>query len=996
MNVDPIVRTIQPGGVVQFKGQIINNNAYPIVDGSVYVKIFREESQNRVNALPLVDQFVAKEGINLSAHGTSTIEFDWVSPLSIMSGSYKAAMYFQSADEFSLLGLSFTNDIIGNTSNFTVTGNNKTGVYLSKDDVLVEGKQFMFAGFPPRVNSTTTVPVSAYLVNTTNQNHNVLVTWSIFRWDGLKKENLIEQKSGFYTVKPGRMAITLDVTQKDYPVYYIVAEASYKNSKSILDIRFIRDEVPDARLNFMGVDSYPVKNKDQTSAIVCMHAVSDHELPGGKLELSVIDEKGKVVSSSLYEGPIDFNMMGFKSIFARENNLNVFTLRANLYKDGKLKDAAQIVYNCKDIDKSLCAPEDKFSLIYFVVISIIILAVILIIVPKRKRVLFAILLSISFFGFGSVSEAKTVTWSGTNEWPMYIKNFNGEHHCMLYTGSVHTTDRGWNVAATDPDAENDCRTERNYGSPVSMQVTYGARVYNTTTGSEVELADGATVEPNSKIRLRFTPYNNTDIYWSGTAAYVGSPYGYWVANAAAPNTTPAASDSTGFSSSGRLPIGTGGTQVGGLAYTIYVAMSVNPSTKTVSNQTGLSCGSLTTSASGDYMDCTVTAANNSTISPNFNFAATTAQFRNVFGLKTNYSIEFNKDYPKADGTYVPETHNVSWKRDGDAAFGMYVQDVAAQTIPFSLSVKAAVIQPPTNVNGTCPGSGTSGSITWSAPAIAPDTYTVKVTDKTLGGVPTSYSGLTTTSKDVTTVAGHAYTFTVAAVKGGVSSSEVSGSFSCVVSAVDCTGTVPNNVSTFACPNTAISSEVSTAWSNVGTAASCPTGAANVCKYYSGATCNASALPAGALVCRNTSSDKLGAWSMATPDQCLSTNGLVDAAANCKYYDPVSCTNNGKIVKNPVTLQLYSGIYKSNFVPPLPYDRVWWRDILGVEKDIRATTSPVTVLMTPGPKSIISSIYYVSAAGGNQYYTSTGRCNFTVDTGCIEGAVIGSCSTQKNV
>ena len=61
VNVDPIVRTIQPGGVVQFKGQIINNNAYPIVDGSVYVKIFREESQNRVNALPLVDQFVAKE-----------------------------------------------------------------------------------------------------------------------------------------------------------------------------------------------------------------------------------------------------------------------------------------------------------------------------------------------------------------------------------------------------------------------------------------------------------------------------------------------------------------------------------------------------------------------------------------------------------------------------------------------------------------------------------------------------------------------------------------------------------------------------------------------------------------------------------------------------------------------------------------------------------------------------------------------------------------------
>ncbi|TSD00278.1 MAG: hypothetical protein Athens071425_632, partial [Parcubacteria group bacterium Athens0714_25] len=148
VDVEGTLNSTVSGVPITFVGKIKNNNSYPVVGGAVYVKVFKKqdnEDSTQSNGNLLVDQFFAKENISLNASASQDIIFQWQVPNYAQSGDYQVAMFFTSAKKFNLLGLSFTDDVVGNTADFSVNGEMKSNVEFDKNTVDINGINYHFA-----------------------------------------------------------------------------------------------------------------------------------------------------------------------------------------------------------------------------------------------------------------------------------------------------------------------------------------------------------------------------------------------------------------------------------------------------------------------------------------------------------------------------------------------------------------------------------------------------------------------------------------------------------------------------------------------------------------------------------------------------------------------------------------------------------------------------------------------------------------------------------
>ena len=108
-----------------------------------------------------MDQYYALYGISLPANGSMPVDFSWDIPSFAFQVRYKVATFFTVAHKFNLLGLPFTDDVVGNTAAFKVSGGAEGTVGFKKDAVTVDGEQYHFAAFPPREPASGPVTVEA-------------------------------------------------------------------------------------------------------------------------------------------------------------------------------------------------------------------------------------------------------------------------------------------------------------------------------------------------------------------------------------------------------------------------------------------------------------------------------------------------------------------------------------------------------------------------------------------------------------------------------------------------------------------------------------------------------------------------------------------------------------------------------------------------------------------------------------------------------------------
>ncbi len=350
------------GAPITFSGTLENTNPYPIVDGALYVKIFKSRGSTKdANGPDVVDQFLVKGDLVIPANGSIPISFDWKVPAAAETGEYSVATFFTTSRKFNLLGLSFTDDVVGNTVPFTVSGEETGAVRFEKSSVTVAGQQYRFAAFPPRVSATSSVAITAQIKNTTSADQRVRIRWTIYQWDAQLRENAVQDiPETSITVPAGKsVPVTMSVTDTKYPVYLAEGTLQWADSKSVVGIRFVRDGLDRTRVNFPGVVSYPLKAGVANTLFSCVHnAGSSASVSDGRLDLTLSDMRGNVIHEYSYTGDVTGAMMGVADTFTPARDYSSFVLDARLYRGKEFVDEAHLVYDCAAIDPASCAEDD--------------------------------------------------------------------------------------------------------------------------------------------------------------------------------------------------------------------------------------------------------------------------------------------------------------------------------------------------------------------------------------------------------------------------------------------------------------------------------------------------------------------------------------------------------------------------------------------------------------------------------------------------------------
>ncbi len=445
VDLSPTLNQTVPGETLNFQGTIKNENDYPIVNGTVYVKIFRKSEENKDlvfdNGYPLVDQFLLPDTYTLPAKGEKPAAFDWVVPMNAAGGEYYAAFFFQSARHYNLLGLSFTDDVTGNQSYFTVTNpDDMRLVTFNKNTVTLNGQGYRFANFPLEFKKDESVIAKVEITNPKTEATAVSLLWKHYAWDALRPETLADTQNEIILLQPGE---TRTVEYVAHPlgsaaVSYVVVEMHDGMSKSFLDIRFARADIEETNVNFPSIMDYPLQAGNETGIFACIHGVNPPTVPDNTLTLTLRDMDGNIIHTYQYRGDVTSDMMGFADHFVPEKTYTDFTLTATLERKGQVFEDVTQTYHCQDIDPSLC-PEGGVAavseetgsmteLVGFVIVGVTVFLGFLVamIMSRKKRrgtlVIFFLALGVGI-GFGGASaEAKSVTAVVDASWS--IENIN--------------------------------------------------------------------------------------------------------------------------------------------------------------------------------------------------------------------------------------------------------------------------------------------------------------------------------------------------------------------------------------------------------------------------------------------------------------------------------------------------------------------------------------------------------------------------------------------
>lgn len=400
IDIKPNIIQSMAGSEISFFGYILNNNKYPIVDGKLVVKIFRDRKVKDSNGPDVLDTFVVRENISLNAGEKLPIEFKWKIPANGLGGNYKLATYFITSGKFNLAGLSFTDDVVGSMSSFKVAGQLDTGVYFKKDGIKINDKPYFVATYPPIESAIDPVTILVPVINTTKERQIVQTEFNVYKWDAQTVENKIDSALQMVIVEPGKI-IYVPITVRDTAssVYYIEAVLKYKDSKSMVGIRFVRDGVVMPRINFPSVVSYPLVAGKENKIFACFHNASNSNMPvDGKLKIEILSEDdNSAILTYEYNGKIVGDMGAVVQNFTPKETYKNFKIHASLFSGEKLVDEVYVPYKCSLIDPKKCSSfsleeitSNKLLILLMVILGVVVILIVIICFRIKKKNLLGI------------------------------------------------------------------------------------------------------------------------------------------------------------------------------------------------------------------------------------------------------------------------------------------------------------------------------------------------------------------------------------------------------------------------------------------------------------------------------------------------------------------------------------------------------------------------------------------------------------------------------
>ena len=349
---------------VILRGQVSNDNPYPLTGVDILARIVKDiPNANNQADIQTIDEMVVAENLTFKAGQTKDIDASYMLSSQAPQGEYRVFFYVTQKQRFNLSGLSFTDDVIASSLGFQVTGAVGEGIYLDQTRTKVGGQEHINMGFVTQHSSDTPVEVEIPLINTSSETKTINVSYSVYKWDSLQEENLLEKREEEVQLAGNsEQVLSRTIEDASYPVYYLKIEASEggrtepMRNRTISNIRLAFQDQSETRLNFVGLSKY---TPGQAATVVtCFHNTNEGVDSDITIQTRMSNDKGFDALVSEFQGDVPSAISAISSnIPARQISNNVTLTSSILDSQGRVIDTVSIDYKCNDIDPSLCQSE---------------------------------------------------------------------------------------------------------------------------------------------------------------------------------------------------------------------------------------------------------------------------------------------------------------------------------------------------------------------------------------------------------------------------------------------------------------------------------------------------------------------------------------------------------------------------------------------------------------------------------------------------------------
>lgn len=372
----PQKQEFTPGEYVFFKGEVTNENKYPVVDGYVFVRVGPANPRYDKEGHHIADEFFGAERVSIDSGATKPIEFEWKIPKGSSGGEYVANYFFSVDKRFNLGGLPFSNEVIIGSTRFSVEGGESGSLVFDRNGTTVNGKKYFHIGNWPVIEPGAPVKISQVLKNTDKSAKEIKVTYELYYWDSLRVEDKVASRDETLRLGPGASkTLQYDISKMDTSVYYLKIKASSEDDQTIINVR-VASNIPRPRLNYPAITKFPVSRGEQFTVFSCFHNTSYVDAEG-KVNVFLSDKKGNKVSEASYSGAISPDMLVAAGEVTAPKTYDYLELRSEIRDSkGVLVDSYETVYDCKELGGSACERISRIRLIRNIFVGLLILLII--------------------------------------------------------------------------------------------------------------------------------------------------------------------------------------------------------------------------------------------------------------------------------------------------------------------------------------------------------------------------------------------------------------------------------------------------------------------------------------------------------------------------------------------------------------------------------------------------------------------------------------------
>ncbi len=407
INLSPDKLQYQPEEKVTFQGKLTNKNRYPIFDGNLFVRISKVSDKFDQQGNDIVDEFIAKKNLVLDKNSSQKVAFKWAIPTNLAEGRYRADFFFSVGKKFNLAGLPFTNEIVGGSSEFTVSSTIKNNIHFQREATKVNGEKYNHIGNWPKVAPETKVVIEQTLVNPLGHEVKAKLSQKLYFWDALNEKDLVDnQEKEIVLPANSQKTVTYTIPSANKSVYYLQTIAETEGTKTIINTRVVTEGINWGRLNYPGLTKFPLKKGETADLFTCFHNTNKDRFVG-TVEVKLTDKEGHLVTRVFRQGNITGAMQAVKKSFPAKKDYDYLKLTAQL-KDssGMLMDQYSV-----ELDRKLLKSKSgqqtglagsknigKNTITVILIVLGAVLIIILVLLLKKMKNYFTIIFLLLFSG----------------------------------------------------------------------------------------------------------------------------------------------------------------------------------------------------------------------------------------------------------------------------------------------------------------------------------------------------------------------------------------------------------------------------------------------------------------------------------------------------------------------------------------------------------------------------------------------------------------------